>query len=308
MIRQICLLLIVGALVLSACGSSSPQPAQSQTDRAMLQATIDALQATVDASSSTDTSLNERPTETPAVVVPQSTPSPAGPADPPTSTADVSSPLVQPSTIREKILGCWRFKESESTDGGLWFHDIMCFFPDGSYLLSHHLGGRYDLSANGVLLFHQNPSHDDYQLAAQVEMRDSDKLTFSSDEADFVDLGALFYARIEEDELFRDYLVGRWVWENSNVNELVELTNDGRILGDDYDDTYTGWQVFTGNVFVVWSIPGSPAVLDNGGSLIPFGVRVKSDDEFELLSMVWDPVKKRIIEGDEVSFTATRFD
>lgn len=308
MIRQICLLLIIGALILSACASSSRQPAQPQTDQAMLQATIDALHATVDASSSTDTPLNEDPTDAPAVVVPQSTPSPEASANPPTSTTDVSSPVFQGSTIQEKILGCWRFKEPESTDGGLWFHDIMCFFPDGSYLLSHHLGGRYDLSATGVLLFHQNPSHDDYQFAAQVEMRDSDKLTFSSDEADFVNMGALYYARVEEDELLRESLVGRWVWENSDLNELVELTDDGRIIGDDYDDTYTGWQVFTGDVFVVRSIPGSPAFQDNGGSLIPFGIRVKSDDEFELLSMVWDPVQKRVVEGNEVSITATRFD
>lgn len=308
MIRQICPLLIVGALVLSACGSSSRQPAQPQTDQAMLQATIDALQATVDASSSTDTPLNEGPTETPAVVVPQSTPSAEASANLPTSTTDASSPVFQGSTIQEKILGCWRFEDPESTDGGLWFHDIMCFMPDGSYLLSHHMGGRYVLSANGVLSFNQNPSHDDYQFAAQVEMLDSDKLAFSSDEADFVNLGALFYSRILEDEALREDLVGRWIWEYSYGNELVELTDDGRILGEDYDDTHTGWQVFTGNVFVVRSIPGSPETLDNGGSLVPFGIRVKSDDEFELLQMVWDPVQMRLIEGNEVELNATRFD
>lgn len=123
MVRQICLLLIIAALSLGACGSSKEGSPEPQTEQAMLQATIDALQATVDASDAVGRLVDEVTTKVTAA-----SPTVTAVTPPPTPTMQV----VQ--SFADQLIGDWRVYDTYqdgciSRRGGQW---KSCGYDDGT--------------------------------------------------------------------------------------------------------------------------------------------------------------------------------
>lgn len=296
MVRQICLLLIIGALSLSACGSSKEDSPEPQTEQAMLQATIDTLQATVDAPNSSSGPMQP----TTAAATAQPTPPPEPPPSQQVAGADISSTSVpQEATIREAIVGCWRIEALENADWGMWLSDFLCFMADGAYFASYFEGGRYELSDDGTL--NLKPNRMGTPVSILVEASTGGAIKFSSG-GPVPD--SLTYTSVQENRILKNYLVGKW--EGFSSDEISEFTEDGELLFG--GGTRAWYAVLDDNTILLGALTGSPEIPENGGVLYTFRIHVTSDDEFELVILGWDPSESRLLEADEVFNYVTRIE
>lgn len=294
MIRRVCLLLMVGALTLSACGTSSRGSVQQQTDQGKLQATIDTMQATVDASNSTGAKIQPTSAAGSAAVTLQPTPTPQSTPSSQVTAIDTASLLSNPqeTTIQDAIAGCWRIEELENTDWGLWLSDFLCFMADGAYFASYIEGGRYELSDDGTLTLNPNRTGD--PVSALVETSAGGAIKFSSG-GPIPD--SLVYTRTQEDQNLKSYLVGKW--DVSPSQSVYDFSTDNQLL---LDGEFRAWYaVLDDNTLLIGAPTGSPEIPENGGVLYAFRIHVKSEDAFELVVLGWDGSKFRLVEADEAS-------